>query len=323
MRPRFFTYPNRIRIGSFCIGRLNTKTHADAVLSAASKSGFRPDIIYSHFLFLSGSSAVIAAKKLNVPLVVALGESTMSKHEKIYGIHEMKRVISQCSAILSVSATNRDYCIEELGYPEDKIKVLPNAVDTTKFYPRDKAEMRHKFNFPQNQLLIAFTGHFNLRKGPLRLLDAINRVNPRVNAKGIFIGNGNQTPVGSNVLFASSVAPSMVPELLSAADIFALPTLNEGSCNAILEAQACGLPIISANIRSIKEQVSADSAILVDPLSAPELANAIVRLAENTERRQSMAKASLDAVKNNTTSARSDTIFDWLNQVRADSPSLW
>jgi teichuronic acid biosynthesis glycosyltransferase TuaC len=114
----------------------------------------------------------------------------------------------------------------------------------------------------------------------LRVLNAITRLD---NVKGVFIGKGEQVPEGSAVIFADKLNNDDIPKYLSACDVFVLPTLNEGSCNAIIEAMACGLPIVSSTIDSIKEQVPADCGLLVDPLDIDELEKVLLRLKSDKE----------------------------------------
>jgi glycosyltransferase involved in cell wall biosynthesis len=318
-RPKYLPFPNRFKLFSYSLGRLNLHTHYFSIKSIVDQSSFKPDIIYSHFLFPSGASAIKLAKFYEVPAVVALGESSMTKHENIYGKKKMKEVVSQFAGIISVSNSIRDYCSDKLDVPKSKIKVIPNAVDTNIFYPRDRKSMRNKYNFPQDKKIVAFTGHFNHRKGPLRLLNAINKLK---NTKGVFIGTGKEIPKGDNVLFSSAVPPQIVPELLCTADIFALPTLDEGSCNAIFEAQACGLPIISSNIPSVREQVNGNSAILINPLSNHELSNAIGSLVNDKQKLISMSTESIEAVRNNTLTVRAKTIYDWLKSIQSKNNSI-
>jgi teichuronic acid biosynthesis glycosyltransferase TuaC len=269
LRPRYFDFPNRIRIGAYTLGRFNAATYSHAVEGVLPHLQNKPDVVYAHFLYRPGPGALRAARYFGVPAVVALGESNLAKHERIYTKRHVRRTIGGFSGIISVSQVNKRYCRDELGVPEDRIVVLPNAVDRDIYFPRDKMLMREKHNLPRDGRIIAFTGHFIERKGPLRVLSALERLPDDV--YGVFLGSGPQKPKGKKVLFADSVPPYQVPELLSASDVFVLPTLNEGSCNAIAEAMACGLPIVSSNIEAVKAQVDEDSGILVDPNSIEDI----------------------------------------------------
>src|SRR5690606_16475453 len=106
--------------------------------------------------------------------------------------------------------------------------------------PMDKQQCRRKLKLPESAFIVVFVGHFVDRKGPLRVLEAINKVGGDV--KGLFLGRGIQKPIGSAVLHAAPVPNEELPYWLNAADVMMLPTLAEGSCNAINEAMACRLP---------------------------------------------------------------------------------
>ena len=222
----------------------------------------------------------------------------------------MRNLISSFSGIISVSDINKRYCVEKLRVPENKIRVFPNTINTDIFFQRDKKIMRKKYNFPQEKFIIVFVGHFIERKGPLRVLSALNNLEEDICA--IFIGKGVQKPKGEKVLFVDSVSHAIIPELLSTGDVFVLPTLNEGSCNAIAEAMACGLPIITSNIDAIKEQVDSENSILCNPLNTDEIKNAISLLYNNRFLTEKMAKKSLEIASKFTLKDRANQIKKYL-----------
>lgn len=276
LRPRYVHMPNRIRLGRNSLGRLNAQTYADAVRRVLPLVAQPPHVVYAHFLYKPGPAALDAARNFGVPSVVAIGESDPAKHESVYTRSRVRDTIHSFSGILCVSEVNRRYCAEVLGVPEARISVVPNAVDTSLFFPRDKMKMREKYGLPRQGSIVAFTGHFIERKGPLRVLEALERLPEGV--RGLFLGSGPLRPSGDRVLFAGSVPHDQVAELLSASDVFALPTLHEGSCNALAEAAACGIPIVSSDIEAVREQLGTGNATLVDPRSIDDLANAISEL---------------------------------------------
>lgn len=91
----------------------------------------------------------------------------------------------------------------------------------------------------------------------------------------------------ASVMFTGFIADDDLPHLYAGADFFVYPSLYEGFGLPPLEAMACGVPIITSNVSSLPE-VAGDAALLVDPHSETELANAILRLAGNSEIRHAL-----------------------------------
>jgi len=314
-RPKYFDFPNRIKVGGLSAGRLNATMYKWAVKRVVKDLDFKPDVIYTHFLYRGGPAAVDLSKLLEVPAVVALGESSMEKHEPIFTKAAMKKTAQQFAAIISVSDKNKRYCVEQLGIDVEKISVIPNAINPAIFYPRDKQVMRAEFGLPNDAFIVAFTGHYIERKGPLRLLQAIEKIPKHKNVYGVFIGAGEQEPEGDRVLFKGCLQQEEVAKMLCAADVFALPTLNEGSCNAVAEAMACGLPVISSAIEAIEEQVSSENAILVDPSDVDAISQAIETLCDDRARFEQMSEASIAMMAGNSLAKRAQKIKDVLNSV--------
>jgi glycosyltransferase involved in cell wall biosynthesis len=126
-----------------------------------------------------------------------------------------------------------------------------------------------------------YTGAFNHDKGVLRVQEAALQI-PEL--KMIYIGGGKDEPEGNNILFKGRVAHDKVPLYLSAADFFVLPTLAEGCCNAIIEAMACGLPIISS-IGAYNDDILSDEySIRVDPNDVAAISSAMKMLTDDKDK---------------------------------------
>ena len=195
--------------------------------------------------------------------------------------------------------------VDRFGVSASDILLAPNAVDLSRFRPRDRIEMRRKHGLPMDASILSFTGHFIERKGPQRVLRAMEAI---PNLYGIFLGDGPQCPRGNRVLHAGRVPNAEVGEWLCASDFFVLPTVAEGSPNAVIEAMACGLPIISSDIPSLRETVDARSAILVDPIDEGALAKAMSLLVMDRDRRERMAIAALEIGSNRAIGERANHI---------------
>ena len=133
-------------------------------------------------------------------------------------------------------------------------------------------------------------GQWNARKGTERILRAIES-RPEIGA--VFLGKGPLAPEGPQVLHRGEVSHGEVATWLCAADVFVLPTLNEGCSNAILEAFACGLPVVTSDLPFNRAIADDDCAVLVDPQDTEAIGRAIARLADHPELRAKMSGASL------------------------------
>jgi glycosyltransferase involved in cell wall biosynthesis len=109
----------------------------------------------------------------------------------------------------------------------------------------------------------------------------------------LLAGSGPLIPSGRNVLYCERTSHERIPEILSAADIFVLPTLIEGSCNAIVEAMACGLPIVTSAGEFNDDLVDDSVSIRIDPMDVLSIRQAIIDLRDNPVRRRQMAQAAL------------------------------
>ncbi|BFL84870.1 hypothetical protein LFREDSHE_33200 [Shewanella baltica] len=183
--------------------------------------------------------------------------------------------------LICVSNSNKNKLVD-LGFDTKKISVIPNAVNKDLFKPSDKTKSKAKLGYSERDFIVGFVGHFINRKGPNRIIAAIEKLNdPQI--KLVCVGNGGELIPS---LFTKVIEPKpnhMLPDIYNAFDVFVLPTLSEGHCNAIEEAKACAIPIISSLGTSVEEQVNENFSILVDPLDIDSIAKSIALLKKNEE----------------------------------------
>jgi teichuronic acid biosynthesis glycosyltransferase TuaC len=276
-RPKFLS----LGAARFCGGNVYFVTQFFfnmAVMKIVKQEKVVADIVYSHFLLPSGAAALKAGFFIEAPVFCTLGESSLDVHEDKLSPKKLKHLYAKFDGFIFNSVHTKEFAIEHYGVSEKKCLVVPNGVDKSVFYPRDKVDARKKLGLPINERIVIFVGSFIERKGPLRVLEACNQL--RNSPKIIFVGSGQQKPDGKNVLFKDTVEHSELPWYLSAADVFALPTLSEGMPNAVLEALACGLPVVTSPIPPNTILLGSDYSLFCDPLETMSIGSKIAMALE-------------------------------------------
>ncbi|MEN8161546.1 MAG: glycosyltransferase [Myxococcota bacterium] len=286
-RPRFPSF-SAVRVpGLGSTRRWSDAAYVRAALRATAELG--PfDLCFAHFLYPHGQAAARIAARLRIPAVLSLGESSFARYERAYDAATMGALLARFAAVVANSPVIEAQLVERYAVPPDRITVLPNGVDETRFFPRERSAARRELGLPAERPILAFVGHLNERKGPLRVMAAI-RSRPEIGA--VFLGDGPQRPSGPQVLHAGAVPPEQVPLWLSAADFFVLPTADEGCCNALLEALACGLPVVTSDRPFNRAVVDETVARLVEPGDPEALGAAIGELADRPALRAALGEA--------------------------------
>jgi glycosyltransferase involved in cell wall biosynthesis len=218
------------------------------------------------------------AMKLGLPYVVSLRGSDVPFYnarfrtlDRLFFKRASRRIWYRAARVVANSEGLHQLALKTA--PAQPIDVIYNAVDTDFFVPRSAAARR------RNGLLLISTGRLIERKGFHFLIQALE------NLEGVtlrIIGGGNQREalealanrLGVQVDLTGPKAREAVRDSLQAGDVFVLPSLNEGMSNAVLEAMACGLPIIATDVGGSRELVRGNG-IVVERGSASALAEAI------------------------------------------------
>lgn len=237
----------------------------------------------------------LIARWFGVPVVLHLHGSEMKSFYHAQGVVG-KFLITYCltaaSEVLVLSDSWRKFILDVA--PHAKITILPNYV-----LPPLSALIPDRTS--RKSLEILFLGVIGDRKGVFDLLKAFARVVPEYpNVYLTIAGNGEleratseakRLGLDANVKFPGWISGDKKNELLAAADIYILPSHNEGLPMSILEAMSWQLPIISTTVGGIPELVCEEEGILVTAGDIDHLSNAIVRLVTSDEVRLSMGHA--------------------------------
>ncbi len=312
--PRFMS-ASSVRIGRFNTWTLTYRGFRKAAERVLSRIAPAVDILYGHFLYPSGRFVASAGRALNKPAFAAHGDDYISDDDLERG----GRDFGGLTGIVAVSERNRRFCQEKLGFSPSDILVAPNGVDRTVFHPRDRTEMRQKLGLPPDRILVMFAGHFIERKGPDRVLEAIR---PLTGVGAVMAGAGPLRLDSPQIVFKDSVPNARVAELLAACDIFVLPTTNEGCCNALLEAFACGLPVVTSKGDFNDEIVNDAVALRVDPMNIAEIRSAIATLAADPLLREKMGARALQHSLHFDLKPRARRIMDWMAEMSGQAHGI-
>lgn len=281
-----------------------------AIERTYNKINIKPDVLYAHF-WHCGITASVLGRKCNIPVFVTTGESKIT----VNNVYKKKKILKSLNCVKGVICVSQKNLKEsyELGLaPKEKMIVIPNAVNRELFFPMDKKTVRKELMFNQDDFIVAFIGAFIHRKGVLRLSEAVKRVG---GVKTIYIGSGKEKPYDEDILFCGRLSHEKIPKYLNAADVFVLPTLAEGCCNAIIEAMACGLPIISSDLPFNDDIIDKANSIRIDSANIHQIAEAIQYLRDNPQIREEMSKASLIKAKKFDIKVRAKKIIDFIETM--------
>lgn len=209
--------------------------------------------------------------------------------------------VNRADRVIAVSEATRQDLMAFFQTPPEKISVLYHGV-SPEFRPVPQAErlaaVRQKYGLGEGPLVLS-VGTIHPRKNYRRLVAAFAGIQPGVSlviagSKGWAYDEVFDEVARHNleerVLFPGFVAEADLPALYSAADLFIYPSLWEGFGLPLLEAMACGTPVIAAN-RSALPEVVGQAGLLVDPEDTTAIAGAMVKVLEDAGLRQQLAAA--------------------------------
>ena len=293
-----------------CLAWVSNYSRRHALKKAESLLPLDIEVVYGHF-WNSGYEGYHYAKKRGLPLIVASGESDIKRMFRLPS--DIREFSQYVKGVVCVSSKNRDESIKLGLTTGDKCGVFPNAINENLFYKRNRANCRKLLGLPPNDFIVAFVGWFNDRKGVLRVSEAISQLK---SVKSFFIGKGCMEPSCEGILFKGELPHEKVPVYLSAADCFVLPTKAEGCCNAVIEAMACGLPVISSDLAFNWDVLNESNSILIDPTKIEQISNAINYLKDNPSIREELGKQSIETANNLTIDKRAQKILDFIEKRR-------
>jgi glycosyltransferase involved in cell wall biosynthesis len=263
-------------------------------------------------MYPAGYAAVCAGRILGVPSVVGVGEGEFWTLEAV-GERRAARELAAATAFLANSTCIAENLTKTLAIPPEKIRVFPNGVALDRFQRcADREAQCRLLGLPSAAFTIGFIGPPVAQKGYPQLREAVAGMEE---TRLILLGRGMAVTDDPQVAYAGAVSHADVPRYLGACDIFVLPTAIEGSCNAVIEAMACGLPIITSNGRHMDDIVDDDVAMRVDPTDVGAIRTAILTLKNDSARRRRMSEACLRKAKQFDINERARHVTAWMKEL--------
>jgi teichuronic acid biosynthesis glycosyltransferase TuaC len=251
------------------------------------RKGLEYDLVDAHYYYPDGVAVSLIAGFLEKPfLVTARGTDINLIPEYRIPRRMIMWAARRAAASITVCRALKERMVE-LGAEPEKIHVLRNGVDLEFFRPRDRELCRRKVGATRATLVSV--GHLIERKGHNFVIEAL-RYLPETDL--LIAGDGEQEAnlraqaeklgFENRVKFLGALSQAELVEIYNAADILVLASSREGWANVLLEAMACGTPVVATNIWGTPEVVAKPAAgVLVDERSGEAIARGVEKLFAN------------------------------------------
>ena len=257
------------------------------------------DVIYATNLFLGGDAAIRVGQQLGIPAAcLAIGtdvnlEPMLSNRLRT----TYERVVSGLDGVLSCGES---LATEMEKLRSDKCLCVYGVVDLDTFRPVDDVrEIRSELDLPRDRRIVLYVGYLLKEKGLFELLRVFDRIHQRhPDAMLVLCGEGKDGAALKSlaaslnrdaIRFVGAVEPDRVSRYMQAADLFVLPSYGEGMPNAVMEAMACGLPVVATQVGGLPAALGdCPAAILVPPKQEAPLEEALDAVLQDEPRRQQM-----------------------------------
>lgn len=251
------------------------------------QKNFDFDLIDAHYVYPDGFAAVLLGLFFKRPVVVSARGSDINLFTKFpvirklirYTLGRADRGIAVCEALKKTMV--------EVGVPDEKVAVIPNGVDLQKFRPAPKEESRKRLGLPDKRLILSVGGIIP-RKGFHLLVKALKILTEELHEPDpylVIVGEGeyrreleqlvSSLGLSRQVYFAGNVSHEELYLWYSAADLFCLASDREGWPNVVMEALACGTPVVATNVWGVPEIIRSERVGLLTKRTEREIAEKI------------------------------------------------
>ena len=285
LHPRYLLPP---KVG-MTIAPLSMALAAAKAIRQLQREGYDFDVIDAHYYYPDGVAAALLARWFKKPLTItARGTDLNLIPQFALPRRTMQWAAGKAQASIGVCAALTDV-LRGWGVAEERLHVMRNGVDLQRFRPLAQPQMRAELGLDGAPLLLSI-GNLVELKGHYLLIEALALMLPQhPQARLIIIGEGpergrlqalaRRLGVESRVTLTGALPNIELLRWYSAADVFLLASSREGWANVLLEAMACGTPVVATDVGGSAEVLAnADVGRLIKARSAASFASAITEL---------------------------------------------
>jgi teichuronic acid biosynthesis glycosyltransferase TuaC len=274
-----FSYPS-VQFATRLLNGLTSSRYLTPRIAA-----FAPDVVIGYWVYPDGFAALRAARSLRVPCVVgALGSDVHVRS----GIASWLtgRVIRRADALVTVSEAMRVAALRDFGADATRVHTIVNGFNTGVFQPGSKQAARVALGLPPQDRLVVYVGRLVQAKGLRELVSAFEQLaRQAADCRLALVGDGpmhaelkrlvSAAGLEARVILTGGVEPRAVADWVRASDLLTLPSWSEGYPNVVVEALACGRPVVATDVGGTAEIVDAANGILVPPRDPMALLQAL------------------------------------------------
>jgi len=226
------------------------------------------DLVDAHYAFPDGAAGARVARELGVPFVLSVRGSDLEVIARDGARRApIERALRDAGAVIAVSRSLERRALE-LGAAAERTHVVPNGVDIVRFRPLDRAASREALGIPLDERMILAVARLDPVKGLDLLAAAVAALLAREGmgaARARVVGDGpgrravegaiRRSGAGDAVRLEGARAPDALPLWYAASDVVCLLSHSEGCPNVVLEALACGRPVVATDVGGIPDLV--------------------------------------------------------------------
>lgn len=203
----------------------------------------------------------------------------------------LKKLVNQADGIITLNNVSREFIVDKYNKTSE---IIPNFISESKL---DSIDNLVKAN--SSIINIIYVGHITKMKG-CDLIFKVAEHFPHIKFTmvGYISEEIAQITKPNNVIFTGEISKDQVIGEMGKADLFLFPTLTEGFPNALLEAMACGLPVVTTNVGAIPDMIEDKGGIVVNPGDIESVIKAIKSLEHDEKRREKMSLWNIQKVCN-------------------------